>query len=57
MDLETTPFHTKRTRDPEKLGPRNKSKTRKSYLDPITLIEEELNDIGDMVQDATMELL
>lgn len=42
MDLETTPFYTKAS---------------KTYLDPITLIVGDLNNIGDTVQDATVELL
>jgi len=52
-----TPLRTKHTKDPKKEGPRKKSKSSKTSLDPITLTEGDLNDIGDMVQDATAELL
>lgn len=53
MDLETTPFHAKHNRDPEMVGPQNKSKANKTSLNPITLTEGDLNDIGDTVRDAT----
>lgn len=56
-NLETTPFQVKRTREQEKVGSRKKCQARKSSLDPVTLIEGDLNDIGDMVRDATVELL
>jgi len=50
-------FYTKHNRDPEKVGPRKKSKANKTSLDLITLTEDDLNDIGDMVRNATVELL
>lgn len=53
----TTPFWAKRTSKDEKLGPRKKSKARKSSLDLITLTKGDLNDIEHTVRDVTMELL
>lgn len=38
-------------------GPRKKSKVTKPPLDPITLIEGDLDEIGDKVCDTTTELL
>jgi len=57
VNLEMTPFHTKWTRDLEKVGPWKKSKASKMSLDPIILIEGDLNDIGDTMRDAIVELL
>jgi len=56
-DPKTTPFRVKLTREQENVGPWKKSKASKSSLDPITLIEGDLNDISDTVWDATVELL
>lgn len=55
--METTPFRVKHNRDQEKVGLQKKSKTIKMSLDPITLIEDYLNEIGNATRDATMELL
>jgi len=57
MDPKMTPLPTKHNRDPEKVGPWKKSKASKTSLDPITLMEGPLNDIGDKVKDATVKLL
>lgn len=39
------------------MGSRKKYKANKVSLDPITLTEGDLHDIGDMVQDVTAEEL
>lgn len=57
VDQEMTLFHIKRTRGTGKIGPWKKSKVRKTSFDLITLIEKDLNNIGDMVRDATAKLL
>ena len=41
----------------EKLGPWKKSKASKTSFDPITLIEGDLHDIGEMVRDLTVDIL
>lgn len=48
-DLESTPFHVKRHRGQENEGQRKKTKASKLSLDPITLKESDLYDIGDKV--------
>lgn len=50
-------FHVKCNRDPEKVGPQKKLKASKMSLDPITLMEGDLNDISDTVRDSIAELL
>lgn len=47
----------KRPRELEKGGSRKKSKATKTSLDPITLTEGDLHDIGDIVGDVTAEAL
>ncbi len=49
--------HIKHPREKEKAGSRKKSKATKTLLDPITLIEGDLHDIGDTMRDVTMEAL
>lgn len=51
------PAHIKFPREQEKRGSRNKSKATKTSLDPITLTEGDLDDIGDTVQNVTAEAL
>lgn len=46
---EMTPFCIKCTIGRKKVGSRKKSKASNTSLDPITLIEGDLNDIGDAV--------
>lgn len=41
----------------ERMGPRKKVKASKPAIDPITLIQCDLHDIGEMVQDVTSEVL
>lgn len=48
-------YRIKHPREQEKVGPRKKSKASKTSLDPITLIEGDLNGIGDTVRDFTTE--
>jgi len=50
-------FQIKHNQEPKKVGRRKKSKANKTSLNPITLIEGDLNDIGDTVRDATTKLL
>ena len=57
MDLQVTSAHLKRPREQEKGGLRKKSKATKTSLDPITLTEGNLHEIGDMVRDVTAEAL
>jgi len=57
VDPETILFHTKCTRDPEKVWPWKKSKDSKRSLDPITLMEGNLNDTGDTIGDSITKLL
>jgi len=47
--------HIKCPRELEKGGSRKKSKATKTSLDPITLMEGNLHDIGDTVRDVTVE--
>ena len=56
-NLHETSVCIKHPREQEKGGLRKKSKATKTLLDPITLIEGDLHDIGDTVQDVTMEAL
>ncbi len=44
---EITPFQVKQYREQEKEGPHKKTKATKSSLDPITLMEGNLDDIRD----------
>jgi len=57
VDPHTTSDHIKHPREQEKVGSRKKYKANKVSLDPITLTEGDLHDIGDMVQDVTAEEL
>jgi len=52
-----TPLCIKHTKGLEKVGPWKKSKASKTSLDPINIINGDLNDIGDTMWDATVELL
>ena len=47
----------KRNWEQEKEGPRKKTKATMSSIDLIPLIEGNLDEIGDKVRDATIELL
>lgn len=55
--METTPFQIKCNKEEEKVGMWKKSKASKNSLNPITLTKGNLNDIDDVVRDATMKLL
>lgn len=57
MDPQETSTCIKHPRELEKRGSRKKSKATKTSLDPITLTEGDLHDIGDTVIDVTMEAL
>jgi len=57
VDPQIASYHIKCPRKQEKVGSRKKSKTGKALLDPITLREGDLIDIGDMVWDVTIEVL
>jgi len=57
VDVETTPFQIKCNKEEEKVGMWKKSKASKNSLNPITLTKGNLNDIDDVVRDATMKLL
>ena len=57
QNLNITSNHIKHPREQEKVGLRKKSKASKVSLDPITLTEGDLHDIGDAVQDVTTEAL
>jgi len=56
-DPQETSSHIKQLRESEKGGSRKKSKANKTSLDPITLTERDLYDIGDTVRDVTIEAL
>jgi len=47
----------KRYREQGKEGPWKKSKVKKPLLDPITLTNDDLDEISDKVRDTTVELL
>jgi len=57
VDPQETSVHIKCPREHEKRGSRKKSKATKTSLNPITLTEGDLHDIGDMVRDVTSEAL
>lgn len=57
MDPQATSARIKHPREQEKGGSRKKAKATKMSLDPITLTEGDLHDIGDMGQDVTLEAL
>ena len=52
-----TAFRVKSYREQQNEGPSQKSKVTKPPLEPITLIEGDLNEIGDKVCDTTTKLL
>lgn len=47
----------KRPRELEKGGSRKNSKVTKTSLDPITLMEGDLHDFGDIIRDVTRKAL
>lgn len=57
VDPQTMSNHIKCPMEQEKVGSRKKSNANKALLDPITLTEGDLHDIGDMVQDVTAKAL
>lgn len=57
VDSQEMSTHIKRPKELEKGGSRKKSKVTKTSLDPITLIEGDLHDFGDIVRDATADAL
>jgi len=56
-DPQAMSTHIKHPREQEKGGSRKNSKATETSLDPITLIDGELHDIGDMVRDVSAEAL
>lgn len=56
-DPHTTSTPLKRQCPREQVGLRKKSKASKTSFDPTTLTEGNLHDIGETVQDVTMEAL
>lgn len=56
-DLERIPFYVKQHREQENEGLQTKTSVCKSSLDQITLMDGDLDDIGDKVRDTTVELL
>lgn len=56
-DTEMTSNCIKNPREQEKLWSRKKSKASKASLNPITLTEGDLHEIGDTVRDVTVEAL
>jgi len=55
VDLGTTSTHLKRSSATKRSGPQKKVKASKLAIDPITLIEGDLYDIGDTVHEVTKE--
>ena len=56
-DLGTTSKQLKRPHTIEQAGSRKKVKALKLAIDPITLTEGDLHDIGETVRDVTNEAL
>jgi len=57
MDPGTTSTQLKRPHMEKRTRPRKKVKALKLAIDPITLIEGDLHDIGETVRDVTDEAL
>lgn len=56
-DLSTTSTQLKQPRGIEVSGPRKNTKASKLDIEPITLTEGDLYNIGDIVHDFTREVL
>jgi len=57
VDPDTTSTQLKRPRVIERSGPRQKVKASKLTIDPITLMEANLYDIGETVCDVAKEAI
>ena len=57
VDPQTTSTQLKRPCPQEKIASQKKTKASKTSLDPITVTEGYLHDIGETMRDATVEAL